>query len=70
MQEFIVDLHVQESKEEVNLDEVLKTLDLSTAQGDESTDYASEEFKIPKHDTCPPILIMVTLAPLHPLNQI
>ena len=39
MQEFIVDLHVQESEEEVDLDEVLETLDLSTAQGDESTDY-------------------------------
>ena len=44
MQEFIVDLHVQESEEEVDLDEVLETLDLSTAQGDESTDYVSEEF--------------------------
>ena len=39
-----VTLRERESEEEVDLDEVLEMLDLSTAQGDASTDYVSEEF--------------------------
>ena len=39
MQEFVCDLHVQDSEEEANLDDVLEALDKSTAEGDESTLY-------------------------------